>query len=113
MDEGGDSFSWCFHFRRPPLDWELDSLAGLLGLLDSVSLSNSPDKRVWLTDSSGSFSCASFFTFLTRSSPNHPLFPVSNLIWGSKVPQKVTGFCWTASLDKINTRDNLQKRRPH
>lgn len=39
------------------MDWELDPLAGLLGLLDSVSLSNSPDRRIWLADSSGSFCC--------------------------------------------------------
>lgn len=77
----------------------MEDLAGLLGVMDSVSLSNVPDRRVWLGCNSGSYSCASFFSFLTCSSPNTPTFPVSNFVWKSKAPPKGENFLLDSSFE--------------
>ena len=87
-------------------------LVGLLGLLDYVLLSSSPDKRLWSLDPFGLFTCKSYFQFLT-----HSLTPTSFLldkpIWKSKAPSKVKSFNWTVMLNRINTNDMLQVQRPH
>lgn len=100
----GNNSSWNFHFRREILDWELEDLSGLLGILDTCSFSNASDKRVWLNDLSGSFSWAFFLPFLTRSTSTDIEV---------KDPTEVQGFFLAAALDKLNTCDNLQKGQPN
>lgn len=103
--------SWNFHFFRNLLDREVSELQFLLSVLDSTHLSSEVDKRIWTLDPSGVFSCKSYFQFLTHS-PNRVYFLLDKLIWKSKTPVKVKSFVWTAVLNKINTNDMLQKRRP-
>lgn len=70
-----------------------------------------PLKRSGNLDSSGSYTCSSIFKFLTRS----PLG--SNILfkyfWKIKAPSDVKNFVWTAELNRINTNDFLQTRRPN
>ena len=54
--------SWNLHFSRNLLDREIIQLQDLLQSLEGRQLCNSlEDKRIWLADSSGLFSCKSAF----------------------------------------------------
>ena len=58
------------------------------------------------------FYLRSYFQFLTHSL-NTTSFHLDKPIWKSKVPSKVKSFIWTVVLNRINTNDILQVRRPH
>ena len=92
-------------------DRETNELESLLPLLNPIHLSNALDIRIWTLDSTGFFTCKSYFHFLT-SSANIERFLLDKFIWKSKSPSKVKAFVWTAVLNRINTNDMLQKRRP-
>ena len=62
--EGG----WNFHFRRNVRDSELEELVELLNCLDNFHLNHAlEDKRLWLPDSSHTFSCKSAFNKLRET----------------------------------------------
>ena len=63
------------------------------------------DTRLWLPNSSHTFTCKSTFNNLRETSP-------FKLIWKSPVPQKIKIFTWLAALGRVNTCDVLQKKRP-
>ncbi|XP_073066025.1 uncharacterized protein [Primulina eburnea] len=109
---GNSVISWDVRFRRDLNDIELGEYTDLLGVLESVSLSvGTGDVRVWLGDSSGVFSVNSFYTsFFPLDS--YPVFPFYHNIWKVPIPQKVKVFSWIVALGKIQTTDNLQRRRP-
>ena len=70
------------------------------------------DKRIWLADSSGLFSCKSAFAWLRRGNS----FPVNHhakCIWKLSIPVKVKVFVWILVLDKLNVQSILQRRRPY
>ncbi|PON98757.1 hypothetical protein TorRG33x02_053720, partial [Trema orientale] len=69
-----DSNSWNFHFRRNLNDKEVSQLLDLISRLESVRISsNVKDRRIWMEDSSGVFSCKSAFVYL--SSDINVVFP--------------------------------------
>lgn len=105
--------SWNLKFKRDLYDWEVNLLAPLVSKLEIVFISHSfPNKRVWTLESSGLFSCKSFFK---------ALIPVQNLdlsflakrIWNQKIPPRVKAFLWLTVLNRINTMDVLQRTRPN
>ena len=100
-----------FHFFRN-LNDRVSELVGLLGILDSVLLSSSPNKRLWSLDLPRVFTCISYFQFLTHSL-TITSFLLNKCIWKSKAPSKVKFFIWTIVLNKINTNDMLQVQRPY
>lgn len=78
-----------------------------------VVLSATPDRRIWTGDGIGSFSCSSFYSVLLREANSLPLFPVSWVLWRAKAPFKMRVFSWLVAWDKLNTCDNLQRRRAY
>ena len=100
------TYSWDFHFFINLNDRESSELMVLLGLLNFVHLSSSPNKRLWSLDPSGLFTCKSFFQFLTHSS-NTTSFHLDKPIWKSKAPSKIKSFIWIDVLNKVNTNDIL------
>ena len=86
---------------------ESPELVVLLALLNPVHLSSSLDKRLWSLDSSGLFTCKSFFQYLTHSSNTTSLL-LDEPIWKSKAPFEVKSFIWTDVFNRINTNDILQ-----
>ncbi|GJS24354.1 RNA-directed DNA polymerase, eukaryota [Tanacetum coccineum] len=95
-------------FRRAPRGGvEEDQFIQLVELVDSVILSNSNDRWVWLLDPSGEYSVSSARTYIddlllpTISSPTR---------WAKVVPIKINIFGWKVCLDKLPTRLNLSLR---
>jgi hypothetical protein len=104
---------WGFDFRRNLNDREIEELSSLLSLLDDVSLNmGGEDRRAWSMDSKGIFSCKSFFEWLVNDE-SHPLFEHANVVWKSKVPNKIKFLGWLIAHGKVNTCDIIQKRYPN
>lgn len=71
-----------------------------------------PDHRSWLLESLGLYSIKSFMKFLIR--PQIKIsFPLHNIIWKSKVLPKYKVFSWSIALNRLNTNDRRQWRRPY
>ena len=70
------------------------------------------DVRSWVLESSGTFSCKSFF----RSFFPHPAsfcFPFLKLIWKTLIPSKVQFFSWLLVIGKLPTCDIVQRRHTY
>ncbi|GJU77019.1 RNA-directed DNA polymerase, eukaryota [Tanacetum coccineum] len=95
-------------FRRAPRGGvEEDQFIQLVELVDSVILSNSNDRWVWLLDPSGEYSVSS-----TRTYIDDLLLPTvgSPTRWAKVVPIKINIFAWKVCLDKLPMRLNLSLR---
>ena len=107
-----NQLSWNFHFIRN-LNYRLASeVVLLLNILAPFRVLSIPDRRIWSLESAGVYTCSSFFKYLSRSS-NPTSVILSNFFWKIKAPSKVKAFVWTAVLNRINTNDLLQIRRPN
>ena len=67
------------------------------------------DRRVWVKDPSGHFSCKRVFEFLTSNSNVPDLFQI---FWKAPIPSKVKVFMWLLTLGKLSAHDVLRKRSP-
>ena len=109
---GSTHYGWDLHFRRYFHERELDSFANLTTLLDTVHLRGDvADTRIWVPDNSGGFSSKSAFAALQQEDGFFE-FRFFKFIWKSCVPVRVKFFAWSLSLEKINTSDVLQHKRP-
>ena len=106
----GGSPSWNLHFSRNFDDREISQLQILLKL-ERVRICNSiEDRREWLVDSSGTFSCKSAFAHLTKDNSIPVCFPAKYL-WKLTIPSKVEVFVWLLVLGKLSVCNVLQNRR--
>ncbi|KAM2004953.1 hypothetical protein FF1_000090 [Malus domestica] len=107
------SVSWNFDFRRNLRDSEIEEVAGLLQKVEAVRLCLSrADRRRWILEGSGQFTCKSYFSFLRNNDSVHQFLP-SPQIWKAKVPPKVKVLVWLVALRKVNTCDQIQRRMPY
>ena len=105
--------SWNFHFFRNLRESEMSDLCCLFEQLEGVSIQhNEEDIRRWALESSGVFSCKSFFTSFFPIDTNPP-FPWFKDVWKTPVPKKVQLFSWLMVLGKLLTCDILQKHFPN
>ncbi|GMP24416.1 hypothetical protein CsSME_00001690 [Camellia sinensis var. sinensis] len=96
--------SWNFDLIRNLNDREVGELASLLVVLEGVSLSSTPNSRVWNLVSSGVFSCKSFFDKIIDN-PSVLLFPFHKKLWKAGVPHKVKFFMWPLVQKGVTTND--------
>ncbi|GJW79512.1 RNA-directed DNA polymerase, eukaryota [Tanacetum coccineum] len=92
-------------FRRTPRGGlEEEQYLSFVDNVDSVIISNSNDRWVWLLDSFGEFSVKSARSFIDDS-----LLPAvgSPTRWVKVVPIKINIFAWKVCLDKLPMRLNL------
>ena len=109
---GSTHYGWDLQLCRNLHDRELDSLANITTLLDTVHLSgHMTENRIWVSDNSGGFSYKSAFTTLQQDD-GFLEFHFFKFIWKSCVPVRVKCFAWSLSLEKINTSNVLQQKRP-
>ena len=79
-------------------------LALLLQLLQGITLSDEPDRRVMLDGST--FSMRGAYCSLQNALHDTD----AERVWNSKVPAKLKMFGWLLLLDRINTRENLHHK---
>ena len=73
---------------------------------------NLDNRRYWIGDPIGLFSCKAFFESLIED-PLLPSFKPSLKIWKAKVSLKLQVCTWIIAHDKVSTNEILQKRRPN
>ena len=101
-----------FGFYRNLHDWKLENYANLTALLDQVHLNRDlADIRIWKPNNSVEFSSKSAFVALQQEG-GIPDFHFYKHIWKSSIPARIKFFAWSLSLEKINTYDVLQRKRP-
>ena len=99
---------WDIAFYRSIHDWELDVVAAFMELLYSCPIRRGhPDSLCWRPASRKIFQVHSYYSTLIQ--PVRTYFPWRS-VWKSKVPTRVAFFSWIATLGRILTIDNLQKR---
>jgi hypothetical protein len=95
-------------FTHPVPEWEMEMVLSFFAQLYSISIRHGEDDRlVWSLSKRGLFEVKSYYEVLNRK--DGPSFPWKS-IWRVKAPTMVAFFEWTATLGKILTHDNLQKR---
>ena len=82
-------------------------MSALWEILDTVIISDQRDRWFWSLDGSGEFSLASARNYIDSKIL---IVDHSSTKWNSFVPIKVNTFTWRLGLNKISTRDNLDKR---
>lgn len=105
-------YNWKLGFRRNLNDLEVVEFATLMAKLESARFYLSwGDTRRWSLEKDGSFSCSSYKRFLCFNLDASVFHPVDQ-IWKVKVPSKVHILAWSVAHGKVNTCNNIQKRRP-
>lgn len=89
--------------ERDMLDWEQ-----LMSLLDDFPLNLEDDKFTWVLEKSGKYSTNSMYRRLMFRGVNNKRM---KRMWRSKLPQKLKVFAWLVAQNKLQTGDNLKKRK--
>ena len=99
-------------FRRSLFGSRQTSWDALLLRLDSVQLSEGPDKFLWNLTKNGKFSVDSLYRALIL--PEVPInIKANNKLWKMKIPLKTKVFAWYLRRVVILRKDNLAKRNWH
>ncbi|XP_048494804.1 uncharacterized protein LOC125494938 [Beta vulgaris subsp. vulgaris] len=105
------NFQWTRSFRpQDEIEW-----ASLSRLIHQVSLSPlSKDSLIWTPNKAGIFSVKSAYEELSKEYEPR-LVRVAKKLWKNLVPPRIEIFLWLALLEKINTKENLVRRKilPH
>lgn len=96
------------NFNLPLSPQALQQFTELSHLLENINLTDHPD--IW-TYSWGTIlkSKKVYDLFFAHLSPH----PAITCIWKSKCTMKVKAFLWLLFMDRLNTRDMLQRRQLH
>ena len=109
---GTTFYGWNLHFYRNMHAIELDNFANLKMILDQVRLIEElEDLRIWIPDSVGGFSCKSATASLQHDDGIQD-FQFHKFIWKVNIPVRIRFFAWSLCLERINTYDVLQSKRP-
>jgi hypothetical protein len=112
--EGG--WQWNFLWRRNLFTWEEEQYREFLEIIAPFMPSDHDDRWLWMDDDVHGFSANSAYLLLAANY-NPPLVYdplmifVFKYLWKCGAPSKVCVFAWQLLLDRIQTKDNLLKRR--
>ncbi|XP_075099232.1 uncharacterized protein LOC142176070 [Nicotiana tabacum] len=102
--------SWNPSLRRNLNDWEFDDFVTLLGSLHTSStITLGRDKLRWGSSRSGAYSIRASFQALSSRKEMIDQWPWK-LIWRTKMPPKISVFCWITLNGACLTHDNLIRR---
>jgi hypothetical protein len=96
--------------------WEEEQFHEFLELITSFSPTEEQDQWLWKGDASLNFTVNSAYLLLVAEYiPRIDVDPTKDLVfkflWKCGAPSKVCAFSWQLLLDRIQTKDNLLKRR--
>ena len=112
LETGTPFHRWDLHFYRNLHARELENFVNSSAVLDQVRLNDElADLRIWNLDRSGGFSCKSA-TATIQHDDGLQDFQFHKFIWKSSIPTRIKLFAWSLCLERINTYDVLQRKRP-
>jgi hypothetical protein len=111
-----NTWSWEFDWRRNLFVWEEPIKAEFLDVINQFVPSERDDLWLWRENKDDGFSVKSCYDMLqNKFSLSSVLEPSEELaysmIWKCGAPSKVCAFSWQLLWDRLQTKDNLQKRR--
>jgi hypothetical protein len=109
-------WQWNFNWRRNLFTWEEEQYNEFLDIIAPFTPSDHDDRWLWMEDDGHGFSAKSTYLLLVAEHnppvAHDPLMMfVFKYLWKCGVPSKVCVFAWQLLLDRIQTKDNLMKRR--
>jgi hypothetical protein len=109
-------WSWNFSWRRNLFEWEVPMFEEFLGLIQHFVPAAHEDKWVWRMNVEDGFSVRDCYDLLYRKFREHGGVDrcdgfAFEKIWKCGAPSKVCAFSWQAILGRIQTKENLCKRR--
>jgi hypothetical protein len=109
-------WNWHLQWRRHLFVWEEEQYRHLLEIIAPFVPLGEDDKWLWLGDDLIGFTVNSAYLLLVAEfSPRPVSDPVEDFVfkhlWKCGVPTKVCAFSWQLILDRIQTKDNLLRRR--
>ncbi|KAK2429515.1 hypothetical protein P8452_43119 [Trifolium repens] len=112
----GEVWRWNFSWRRDPFTWEIPIQDDFLVLIHQFVPSVYEDKWVWRMNVEGGFSVHDYYELLFRSfRETHVVDRCEEVaferVWKCGAPSKVCAFTWQVLLGRIQTTENLWKRR--
>ncbi|XP_045792042.1 uncharacterized protein LOC123886801 [Trifolium pratense] len=109
-------WQWQLMWRRNRFQWEEDQFREFVEIIAPFAPVDNPDRWLWLGDGIQGFTVKSAYVLLENLVPvNRNLQPVEvfvfNRLWKCATPSKVRAFSWQLLLNRVQTKDNLFKRR--
>jgi hypothetical protein len=112
----GEVWQWELRWRRNRFLWEEDQYREFREIIDVFVPSDNSNKWLWLGDGLQGFNVNYAYMLLESAVQNsRRLEPVEDFVfkrlWKGAAPSKVVAFVWQLLLNRIQTKDNLFKRR--
>ncbi|KAK2381610.1 hypothetical protein QL285_069201 [Trifolium repens] len=107
---------WEFTWRRNFFDWEIPLLQDFLGFVNDFVPTDGEDVWLWREDKEVGFTVKNCYFLLLRQFRGQRVLDrsteiVFSRIWKDGVPSKVCAFSWQMLLNRIQTKENLCRRR--
>jgi hypothetical protein len=114
LEEG--VWHWDLQWRRNLFVWEEEQFHEFLDLITTFSPTEQEDLWIWKDDVISGFTVNSAYlllveNYIPRIAINSTNDLVFKWLWKCGAPSKVCAFSWQLILDRIQTKDNLLKRR--
>jgi hypothetical protein len=109
-------WQWELQWRRNLFAWEEDQFRDFLEIIAPFNPSIHQDSWLWMGDDIHGFTANSAYLLLVAeynqfALPSPTLQIVFKNLWKCGAPSKISAFSWQLILDRIQTKDNLVKRR--
>jgi hypothetical protein len=109
-------WQWDFVWRRNRFYWEEEQFREFTEIIAPFVPTDNSDRWLWLGDGIQGFTVKSAFLLLEGTATNRRiLIPdevfVYKKLWKCAAPSKVRAFAWQLLQDRIQTKENLYKRR--
>jgi hypothetical protein len=112
---GDGHWHWELNWRRNLFAWEEEQYHVFLDIIAPFMPTGQRDKWLWLGDPQGFSVNSAYLLLVDEYRPPILSDPVMNLVfknlWKCGAPSKVCAFSWQLLLDRVQTKDNLLKRR--
>jgi hypothetical protein len=107
---------WELQWRRNLFAWEEDQYTNFMEIIAPFTPTVQHDRWLWLGDDIHGFTVNSAYLLLVEEfNPPNVRDPIWDFVfknlWKCGAPSKVCAFSWQLLLDRIQTKDNLLKRR--
>jgi hypothetical protein len=111
-----NDWRWVLSWRRDFFQWEIPIYEEFLALIQQFVPSVEDDRWLWRDSREEGFSVKSCYLLLVRNFREHNIMDPTSVfvfskIWKCGAPSKACAFVWQMLLDRIQSKENLWRRR--